>query len=125
MAVRGQLEGVGPLPPLYESGTELGSSGLATSALAALQSHQPILSFFIPIIQKRTPRPREVDRCSWGSDLVTELLELGTQVLGVVNLSQCGRGISSLRDPFFLENERVGPATLLDWRSALYFSCGH
>lgn len=47
----------------------------------------PLLSFFIPIVQKRTPRPR-CGQMWWGSDLVTELLELKTEVLEVVYFSR-------------------------------------
>lgn len=46
MEVWGQVKGVGPLLHSVSSGIEPGSSGLATSAFAALPSHQPVAVIF-------------------------------------------------------------------------------
>lgn len=111
VGVRGQLEGMGSLLPSAGAGVELRSSGLATNIFTASPSHQPmaISSHSVCVQKEHRGQERWTDAAGGFS---SELTELGSEMLGVVYLGQCGWDTSGLRDPFTLKDRSVGPATV-------------
>jgi hypothetical protein len=104
---------MGSLLPSAGSGVELRSSGLATSIFTAFPSHQPIVVSSHSLCTEGTLRPRKMDRRSGQvSSLVTELIKLETEMLGVVHLGQCGWDTPGPGDPFSLKDGSPGTATM-------------
>lgn len=104
--VRGQLEEMGSLLPSAGSGVELKSSDLATNILTAFHLASLWPSVLTPFVQKEH---RGQER--WTNVVVgfsSDLIELVSEMLGVVYLGQCGWDTSGLR-PFLSEGWECGP----------------